>query len=126
MKGTDLILELTTMTINITHRGIELTEAIRDYTQEKMESLEKYGKQIRLIDVEVGKTSLHHHKGDVFLCEATIHLEDGHQIRLEREAEDLYKAIEKVRDHARNELAEHKEKRIDREKEAPTEMPIEE
>lgn len=100
------------MTLNISHRGIELTPAIHDYVEEKMASLNKYSQDIQHIDVEVGLTSGHHQKGKIFECKANIQVA-GKIIHLEKEAEDLYKAIDKVRDHLRAELSDLK-KRLSR------------
>lgn len=101
------------MTINITHRGVELTPAISEYVEEKMSSLSKYEDHLEKIDVEVGVTTHHHQKGDIFFCKvaASVH---GDIVRIEREEADLYKAIDKVRDHLRVELSERKEKIRDR------------
>ena len=101
------------MTINITHRGMELTDANRLYAEEKFGTLEKYGRLLQRIDVELGKTTDHHKNGNIFLCHAEFHLKDGRSIRMEREANDLYKAIEKVRDHVKVELAELKQASVD-------------
>ncbi len=103
------------MTISITERGMELTPAIRAYAEEKMLTLQKYVNAIRHMDIEVGKASGHHHKGDIFLCKVDVQL-GGDVIQMEREAEDLYKAIDKVRDHLRAELAEWKQKKMERER----------
>ena len=91
----------------------ELTQPIRDYAEEKMQSLEKFLDSIRHIDIEVGRASGHHQKGDVFECKVTLQI-GGEVIKIEREAEDLYKAIDKVRDHMRVELTEWKRKMDER------------
>ena len=96
------------MIINIKHHGIELTPAIKQYAEEKMSTLQKYFASIRYIDVEVGKSS-HQHKGEIFECKVIVQI-GGDVIRLEKEAEDLYKAIDKVRDHLRIELADLKKR----------------
>ena len=97
------------MTINVTHRGVDLTPAIRQYAEEKMESLQKYFDSIRHIDVEVGVANHHHRKGKIFECKATVQI-GGDTMQFEREAEDLYKAIDKVKDHLRVELTEWKKR----------------
>lgn len=94
------------MTLNIKHRQIELTEAIKAYVISKMDALTKYANLIRHTDVEVGKGSAHHKNGDVFLCKAVFELVNGKVLRIDRESSDLYKAIDKVHDHARQELGE--------------------
>lgn len=92
------------MTLNIRHRQVELTAAISAYVEAKIKTLVKYADLVRHADVEVGKASAHHKHGDVFLCKALLELKNGKQIRVDREAKDLYKAIDKVHDHAREEL----------------------
>jgi ribosomal subunit interface protein len=68
---------------------------------------------IEQIDVEVGMTTHHHNKGDVFLCRVNVTV-GGELFRVEREEEDLYKAIDKVRDHLRETLAQAKKRREDK------------
>lgn len=97
------------MTLNITHKGIELTSAIKDYVEEKMTSLEKYLDSIDHIDVEVGRSAGHKRKDDVYVCKAIVQI-GGEVIKLERDSDDLYKAINKVRDHLRVELTDWKKK----------------
>jgi putative sigma-54 modulation protein len=99
------------MTINILHHGFELTPAIRDYVEEKMLGLEKFH-AITHVDVEVG-TEAGKFGGDTLFCKAVVQV-PGTVIKVEREAEDLYKAIDKVRDHLRMELTQRKEKEQER------------
>lgn len=104
------------MTINIHARAIELTPAIKDYVEEKMQSLTKYLDSIEHIDVEVGRAEGHHHKEDkAFECNATVKI-GGEVIKIEREAEELYKAIDKVRDHLRVEISDWKKRQQERSK----------
>ena len=102
------------MTLNIRHRQIELTDAIKAYVTEKIDTLAKYADLVRHADVEVGKVTAHHKNGDVFVCKAVIELKDGQVLRIDREAADLYKAIDKVHDHARQELSESHRAQIGR------------
>ncbi|MEI7512127.1 MAG: ribosome-associated translation inhibitor RaiA [Candidatus Uhrbacteria bacterium] len=95
------------MTINIRAHDMELTQAIRDYAEEKMQSLEKFLDSINQVDIEVGRANGSHQKGDVFECKVAIQI-GGNLMKVEREADDLYKAIDKVRDHLRVELTEWK------------------
>ena len=105
------------MTINFRAHDMELTPAIRDYAEEKMQSLEKVLESIRHIDIEVGRANGHHHKGDVYECKVNVQI-GGEVMQVEREAEDLYKAIDKVRDHLRMELTEWKRKMDERDRRA--------
>ena len=94
------------MTLNIKHRNVELTEAIKAYVEEKMQSLKKYADLVDHASVEVGKENTHHKNGNVFMCKAVLDLKNGKVVRVDREAKDLYKAIDKVHDHARQSLSE--------------------
>lgn len=100
------------MNINIRAIGMELTPAIRQYAEEKFTSLEKFANDIMQIDVDLGKATNHHNKGKIMHCAVVMQLK-GEVIKIEREAEDLYKAIDKVKDHLRETLAQKKEKKID-------------
>jgi len=101
------------MEINIKATQMELTPAIRNYVEEKMTMLEKYLGDIQVLncDVEVGVTTHHHSKGEIFLAEVNLNL-PGEMLRVEKTEEDLYKAIDKVKDHLVREISQYKEKRI--------------
>jgi putative sigma-54 modulation protein len=101
------------MTINILAKDIELTPAIKQYAEEKMEGLEKYLDSIRHIDVEVGMAEGHQHSGKIFMCKANVQI-GGETILVEREADDLYKAIDKVKDHLRETITQWKKKMEER------------
>lgn len=100
------------MTINIRAVGMELTPAIRQYVEEKFAMLEKYGPKMFQADIHIGRDTNHHNKGDVFSCSATMEM-TGDVIKVERAAEDLYKAIDKVKDHLRETLAQRKDKIVE-------------
>ncbi len=103
------------MQINIKATKIELTPAIKNYVQEKMDMLEKYLGDMKVINVnfEVEMTTNHHLKGEIFRAEANIKLA-GDFIRVEKTEKDLYKAIDKVKDHLQGIIKKHKEKLIDK------------
>jgi putative sigma-54 modulation protein len=100
------------MTINLRATDMELTPAIRQYAEDKMNSLEKYSADIQQVDIVIGLTSAHHQKGDVHMCSVSVQI-PGDILKIERSAEDLYKAIDKVRDHLRETLAQRKERMVD-------------
>ena len=106
------------MNITIRAVGMDMTDAIRQYIEDKFPTLEKYTREIEFIDISVGKEAAHHHKGEVFLCSATVQI-PGDVLKIEREEADLYKAIDKVKDHLRETLAQHKERRVDEHKDGP-------
>ena len=97
------------MLTTIHFTGIETTEAIKTYALEKIQSLEKFSDRIQKIEVDIGLRTHHHKKGKIFYAEANVHVPNK-LVRVVKEAEDLYKAIDKVRDHLKLELKEQKEK----------------
>jgi ribosomal subunit interface protein len=63
--------------------------------------------------IEVGKTTRHHHTGDVFKAEVQINLHDPERkIRAESIKDDLYLAIDCVQEEIKKELRRSKEKKI--------------
>ena len=91
---------------------MEITEAIREYTLEKMKSLDKLipknDTSAKLV-VELSKTSNHHVHGQVFQAEANLHCK-GKDTALKTTQDDLYKAIDVLKDMLTRELATHKDK----------------
>lgn len=105
------------MKINLKATKLELTDSIRNYIQEKMDILEKYlGKTVVInFDVEVERIISGQNKGDVFRMEAN--LEVPHELlRVEKTTSDLYKSIDKVRDHLEDVIVRYKEKNRDKER----------
>lgn len=103
------------MNINIKATNMELTPAIRDYVEKRMAHLEKFiskhGDNAQ-VQVEVGKTTHHHNKGDVFRAEMNVTLSgNSYQFRAEAETEDLYAAIDLAKDELERELISFKGKR---------------
>lgn len=97
------------MNINIKATGMEMTDAIRSYAEEKMETLVKFFDNIQHIDIDVGMNSNHHNKGNVYYAEVNMSI-PGRLVRVVKEEADLYKAIDKVKDHLKVELEQEKEK----------------
>lgn len=105
------------MNININFTGIEATNAIKEYITEKVESLTTYFEDISSADVDVGMSSSHHNKGKIYYAEFKIQIPSKPSLYIRKDAEDLYKAIDKVKDHMKVELEKIKGKMnyIDRE-----------
>lgn len=110
------------MTITIHASNIEFTEALREYAEQKIQSLEKYFDRIITANVDIGLESTHHKQGKIFYAEVNLHLPEKKMIRVTKNAEDLYKAIDKVRDHLKVELDKVKNKMRDRDREALREV----
>jgi ribosomal subunit interface protein len=103
------------MQINIKATKIDLTDAIHAYVQEKMDMLEKYLGDVQVIncDVEVGLVVGGQNKGEIHRCEVNLEV-PGEIIRVEKTSEDLYKAIDKVKDHLPRSIKKYKEIRMDK------------
>lgn len=102
------------MHITITGIHIEITDAIRDYVETRISSLTKYGTKgdsSATVAVEVSKTTAHHVHGEVFQAEAQAHFK-GRNVHVQAVREDLYSAIDEVRDMLAREFTEEKDKRI--------------
>lgn len=97
------------MQINIKATKMELTPAIEAVVKEKVEGLNKYFDNIIEADVEVGITTSHHHKGDIFRAEINLTVPKT-VLRAEAETDDLYKAINEAKDKLKNELIKYKER----------------
>lgn len=103
------------MQIRLKSSKLELTEAIKKYVQDKMDTVDKHLGHIRVIncDVEVGKSIGSQNKGEIFRAE--VNLEVPRRIlRIEKTEKDLYKAIDKVKDHLVLQIKKYKEKLIER------------
>jgi ribosomal subunit interface protein len=112
------------MQLTIESKGLELTDAIRTYVEEKFGSLELFADIVKL-DVDCGKESGHHRHGDVYVCEAHLFVA-GKDFFVKKEEEDLYKAIDKVKDHLKEMLAEWKDRHISEQRRAKEEEVSEE
>lgn len=97
------------MQIIITGRGIKLTDAIEDYVNKKINSLEKFFPGIVRAEVVVGVDNHHHKKGTIFVAECRLSV-PGNDVFASKLELTLYKAIDKVRDYLEGELKKHKAK----------------
>ena len=109
----------TTMTITIEPKDLALTDAIRAYAEEKFTSLEKYADIVKM-DVDLGKSSGHHVHGEIFYCEAHAFVA-GKDFFVKKEGEDMYKLMDEVKDHLKQELLAWKDKRLSERKEGEPE-----
>lgn len=103
------------MTITLHATGMELTDALKQYADEKFSGLVKYFDNIQKAEVDMGMRTHHHQKGQIYYCEVNLHI-PGKVVRVEKDAEDLYKAIDKVKDHLKVELQDAKERMRDRDR----------
>jgi len=91
---------------------IEMSDRIKDYIEKKVGMLEKYlgDFPVRCADFEIEKTTNHHQKGEIY--RAVLNLDvPGELLRVERTEADLFKAIDKVKDHMAEAIKKYKEKK---------------
>ena len=102
------------MKIIIKGAKIKLTPILKDFVEEKITDLEKLFESNIKRDfevkafVEIGKTSEHHRKGDIFFAECQIFL-PGKGVRAVAKKEDLKLAICEVKDQLQVQLKKYKE-----------------
>lgn len=113
------------MKIVIKTTNIQLTTSLKEYIQEKINSLEKFAKMFQKEEyfnhffgkgkprveawVEVGKETLHHKKGPFFFAECQMRF-PKQSIRSTARAENLKLAINEVKDELQRKLKQFKEK----------------
>jgi putative sigma-54 modulation protein len=92
--------------------NIVLTPAITNYVDKKISLLEKFlpvGDESVKCAVEVGKITKHHKSGDIFKAEVNLHI-SGKDFYAVSEKDDLYAAIDEVKDEIAKQVISHKDK----------------
>ncbi len=103
------------MQINLQGKNIELTEAIKDYVSKRVTNLEKLLTRIEgsggrvMANFEVSKSTNHHKAGEVFHADCLIRI-DGKEFYSSAEKEDLYAAVDDVKDSLYNEINKNKDR----------------
>ena len=104
------------MKINLKATNLEITASLKEYIELKIGSLNKFVEKIEnhgtevLARVEVGRTTKHHNKGDVYRVEVNI---DAPQniLRIEEEGGDVRVILDFVHDKLKQLLVKYKERR---------------
>jgi putative sigma-54 modulation protein len=102
------------MKINEKGVNMEITAEIRDYLYKKLDHVEKFldpNDQSILCDIELGKISNHHNKGDVFRTEINLHMA-GKNLRAESEMEDIFASIDIAKDEIVREIQSNKDRKV--------------
>ena len=103
------------MQINLLGKNIELTEAIKNYVSKRVTNLEKLLSRIEekqgkvMVNFEVGKSTNHHKGGEVFHADCLIKI-DGKEFYGSADKEDLYEAVDAVKDSLYNEISKSKDR----------------
>lgn len=99
------------MKINIKATNIELTSAINDYVNKRLQALEKFTKDKEIIAyVEVGKTTKHHKEGEIFKAEFNLEI-SGVKFYSVSEKEDLYEAIDDAKEEVVHQIKNDKKRK---------------
>ena len=95
--------------------GIDLTPAIKEYVELKLDYIAKLvsKEESASIDVEVGKSTYHHNKGEIMFARFTLSI-PGEMFTVEETEEELYKAIDKAKDDLSRRIIDRKERLTDR------------
>ena len=104
------------MKINFQAKNIEITEAIHDYVEKRVTNLGKLLTEFEEHDGEVvvlfglSKTTHHHKGGEVFHADCSINIK-GKKFYASVNKQDLYEAIDDVKENLFNEISKNKDKR---------------
>lgn len=99
------------MNIKITSTRVDVSPVVKEYVSKKMSSLDKFikAKNNVLCEIELAKTTGHHKSGDIYRAEANIKY-DGKQFYIEAEKDDLYAAIDELKDEVERVIISNKKK----------------
>ncbi|PIR68248.1 ribosomal subunit interface protein [Candidatus Nomurabacteria bacterium CG10_big_fil_rev_8_21_14_0_10_35_16] len=103
------------MKINLHSKNLELTNAIHNYVVKRITNLEKLLSRIEqgqgeiTASFEVSRSTNHHKAGDVFHADCLIKI-DGKKFYSSADKEDLYEAVDSVKDSLYNEISKHKDR----------------
>ena len=104
------------MNINIKATQVDLTPALREYIEEKMESIEKLVTRWDATGtveahIQVARTSRHHLKGEVFLAEIDLRL-PHEKLHAEAIDADMRAAIDQMKDMLHRDLERFKDREV--------------
>jgi len=91
------------MQVSITGHHVDLTDALRDYVNEKLARLERHFDKVMDVHVILTVEKLNQK------AEATMHL-SGNDIHAEAVTEDMYASIDGLVDKLDRQIVKHKEK----------------
>ena len=101
------------MKIRIKTTNIKLTPAIEEYVNNKIGGIDKMlggmNREAIKAKVEIGKTSQHHRKGDIFRAEVNLTV-PGELLRTEAEEWDLRVAIDQVKNNLERKIKKYRGK----------------
>ncbi len=96
------------MQVNIKATNAELAPEAHDIIREKIDGLSKYYSNIMEADVEVGLTTRHHQKGNIYLAKVKL-MVPKKVLMAETESDDISKSMNEAVDILKRELVQYKE-----------------
>lgn len=94
------------MQLNITGHHVEITDAIRDYINEKLQRIERHFENVTDVHFILTVEKLEHK------AEATLHV-SGNTLHAHAVEQDMYAAIDSLTDKLDRQVRKHKEKITD-------------
>ena len=91
------------MQIHFTGHGLEVTESLKTFTEEKLQKLEKHFEKITKINVVFRIEKLNK------IAEATLFVAKG-EYHAHAQSEDMYASVDELLDKLNRQLVKHKEK----------------
>jgi|SRR3989344_4769041 len=104
------------MRINLQSKNIELTPAIRDYVIKRVTNLEKLLSKMEVaggeavVNFEVAQNTRHHKSGSIFHADCRINIK-GEEFYSSADEEDLFAAIDAVKENLFREISKNKDRR---------------
>lgn len=105
------------MNIIIKGTNLELHDDLKDYVNEKIGGLRKFVENENIdpasvtARVELARTTHHHQQGDIYKAEVNLQL-PRKMFRSVVESDDIYKAIDDVKDELKDAINNYKDERI--------------
>jgi putative sigma-54 modulation protein len=100
--------------LSVTGRHIQITDAMRQYAEDKAGKLSKFYDRIESVDVVLDHESMHH------LVEVVVRADHKHTFVAKEKAPDFYEAVDVVVDKIGRQLTRHKTKHRNRKHPART------
>lgn len=103
------------MNINFQAKNMEITPSIHDYVEKRVTNLGKLLEKIEeknvavQVQFNVAKTTNHHKAGEFFRADCSIVI-DGKKFYASADKEDLYEAIDTVKESLFNEINKNKDR----------------
>ncbi len=109
------------MDITIKAKNLELTPEIKNYLNKKIGNLEKFKSGFDgsvTATAELGITTFHHRQGKIFRAEVNLSVPGSNQkiLRAVSEKENLFEAIDEVKDKLKRELKKYRSSFVSRQR----------